>query len=71
MLLMNAGALKGPFAGISIMDFAADCVSAWDFDANDRPSRTAEHSLSPAAGRRVWRDTQEFDGRWEPVTLHR
>jgi predicted phosphodiesterase len=70
MLLMNAGALKGPFAGVSIMDFSADCVSAWAFDANDRPSRTAEHSLSPVAGRRVWRDTQEFDGTWEPLALH-
>lgn len=70
LLLLNAGTLKGEHAGFSVMDFQRDCVACWGFDANDHPIKVAEHPLSRVAGRRVWRNTQAFDGTWEPLALY-
>ncbi|MEZ5559367.1 MAG: metallophosphoesterase family protein [Pseudomonadales bacterium] len=70
LLLINAGTLKGDHAGISIVDFESGSVSAYDVSDGRTPTRVAEHSLAPAPGRRVWRDTQEFDGDWQPVMLY-
>lgn len=68
LLLMNAGTLKGERAGVTIMDFAGARISAFQLDAEGRPRPGVEHPLWPE-GRRVWRDTAEFDGQWQPVVL--
>jgi len=70
LLLVNAGTLKGQYAGFSVMDFESDAISAFGFDADDRPLKLIEHSLSASAERRVWRDTQAFDGTWQPLALY-
>lgn len=71
LLLLNAGTLKGDYSGISVMDFADDVVTAWEI-GDDRPVRRAcEHPLLEAEHRRQFRDTADFDGDWEPVTLYR
>lgn len=69
LLLINAGTLKGEHAGVSVMDFAADQVAAYSL-AGPNPRLVAEHPLTPGRDRRVWRDTADFDGSWEPCTLH-
>ena len=69
MLLLNAGTLKGERGGLSIVDFAGGGISAFEIGERIRPRRVREHALDPA-GRRVWRDTEEFDGDWAPVTLY-
>jgi putative phosphoesterase len=70
LLLMNAGTLKGAHGGFSIMDFANDSVIAFALDDNDSPRRLVEHPLRPVGDRRVWRDTQDFDGTWQPLALY-
>lgn len=71
LTLINAGTLKGEHRpGVSILDFEAGAVSAFEFDANLRLARVAERPLRDEAGRRVWRDTQEFDSSWTPVALY-
>jgi predicted phosphodiesterase len=70
LLVVNAGTLKGDYAGFSIMDFEGDAIAAFGFGASDRPTKLVEHSLRAAPERRVWRDTQAFDGTWQPLTLY-
>jgi len=71
LALVNAGTLRGDHRpGVSIVDFGAGEVSAFEFDAQRRLQRVTERELDPVEGRRVWRDTQEFDGAWTPVTLY-
>ena len=71
LLLMNAGTLDGQRAGVSIIDFEAQSISAHELDAvgTGAPVRVAEH---PIAGhsRQTWKDSQAFDGQWQPVTLY-
>lgn len=70
LLMINAGTLRGRFSGVSLIDFHGDWVAAHEPDGNGRAERVAEHALADNRDRRVWRDTQEFDGTWQPVTLH-
>ena len=71
LTLINAGTLRGVHRpGISVLDFEAGSIVSWEFDANERPIIAAERLLQAHAPRRIWRDTQEFDGRWTPVTLY-
>jgi predicted phosphodiesterase len=70
LVMINAGTLRGPFSGVSLVDFEGDWVSAHEPGPDGRAERVAEHSLVDNGERRVWRDTQEFDGAWQPVTLH-
>lgn len=70
LLMVNAGTLRGRFSGVSLVDFEGGWVSAHEPAGNGRTRRVAEHGLRDRAERRVWRDTQEFDGTWQPVTLH-
>lgn len=70
VILVNAGTLRGPFSGVSVLDFEGDVVAAYERDDAGRARRVAEHELTRNEGRRIWRDTQEFDGSWQPVTLH-
>jgi len=71
LLLLNAGTLKGDYSGISVMDFADDVVTAWEVSDGGPVRRACEHPLLEAGQRRRFRDTAEFDGAWEPVTLYR
>jgi predicted phosphodiesterase len=68
LLLLNAGTLKGEHGGFSIVDFTAGSVSAFEFD-DLPPRRVCERSID-STGRRVWQDTQAFDGDWSPATLY-
>jgi predicted phosphodiesterase len=70
LVMLNAGTLRGPFSGVSLVDFEADWVSAHEPGDSGKAQRVAEHTLAANENRRVWQDTQEFDGAWEPVTLH-
>ncbi|MEM8767359.1 MAG: metallophosphoesterase [Pseudomonadota bacterium] len=71
LTLLNAGTVKGPHAGVSIMDFAGGSVSAYSIADEGTPKRLIERSLDPAPEkRRVWRHTAEFDGDWAPATLY-
>ena len=70
LVMINGGTLRGRFSGVSLVDFGADWVSAYEPGPDGRNARVAEHTLADHASRRVWRDTQEFDGTWQPVTLH-
>jgi putative phosphoesterase len=69
LLLVNAGTLKGAYAGFSVMDFEQDCIASYGLEAR-WPQLLAERSLTPSPERRVWRDTQSFDGDWQPVALY-
>lgn len=70
LILINAGTLCGRHRpGVSIIDFSHHSVAAFELD--DRGARrVAECGLVSEEGRRVWGDTQEFDGQWTPVTLY-
>lgn len=71
LTLLNAGTLKGEHRpGVSIVDFTDGSVSAFEFDANLALQRVAQRSMCDEGGRRVWRDTQEFDSGWTPVALY-
>lgn len=70
VVLVNAGTIRGPFSGVTVIDFEGDFAAAYERDGNGRAHRVAEHELTRNGERRIWRDTQEFDGFWQPVTLH-
>ncbi len=69
LLLMNAGTLKGERAGVSVVDFAADEVAAYDLADPGGIRCRVRHPLTPPPERRVWTSTADFDGAWEPVLL--
>ena len=70
LLVMNAGTLRGAYAGVSIMDFGADIVRSFAVTDDEPPRPVAEQPLTPSAPRRIWRNTQCFDGAWEPLALY-
>ena len=71
LTLLNAGTLKGEHRpGVSILDFVSDTVAAYEFSADLVLHQVAERLLREDGNRRVWRDTQEFDSAWTPVTLY-
>ena len=71
LTLLNAGTLKGEHRpGVSILDFSEGTVHAFEFFAALALHLVAEQPLRCDAGRRVWRDTLEFDSQWTPVTLY-
>jgi predicted phosphodiesterase len=71
LTLLNAGTLKGVHRpGVSIVDFDEGSVTAFEFDADLALHRVAERRMLEPDGRRVWRNTQEFDSGWTPVTLY-
>ncbi|MGI9328279.1 MAG: metallophosphoesterase family protein [Pseudomonadales bacterium] len=70
LALLNAGTLKPRHRpGFSIVDFTSGEILAYEF-AEQQCQHVITRSLNPAADNRVWRDTQEFDGAWEPTTLY-
>ena len=72
LTLNNAGTLcERHRPGVSIIDFAQHTVTAFELDdASGGAQRVAECDLTPDEDRRVWEDTQEFDGQWTPLTLY-
>jgi len=70
LTLLNAGTLKGEHRpGVSIIDFDARTATAFEFTNDLAVVRVAERLMRDET-RRVWRDTQEFDSEWTPVTLY-
>ncbi|HTK97382.1 MAG TPA: metallophosphoesterase family protein [Pseudomonadales bacterium] len=70
LTLLNAGTLKGEHRpGVSLLDFDAQTVSAFEFTDDFRLLRVAERPMCDDT-RRIWRDTQEFDCTWTPVALY-
>jgi predicted phosphodiesterase len=70
LTLLNAGTLRGDHRpGVSILDFESQTASAFEFASDCTLQRVAELPMRDAA-RRIWRDTQEFDSAWTPVTLY-
>jgi hypothetical protein len=70
-LLVNAGTLAARHRpGISVLDLEQGVAVAHEFTGDRVGPQVAEHPIAPASGRRVWRDTQEFDGTWTPVALY-
>lgn len=67
LLLMNAGTLKGEGAGVCIVDFDAGQIGAFAFDDGLDLRRRSEMPLLPGSERRIWRDTGDFNGRWQPA----
>ena len=71
LTLLNAGTLASRHRpGISVVDFESGCVSAYEFEGERVGGRVAERPLKAEPQRRVWQDTQEFDGTWQPVALY-
>lgn len=70
LTLLNAGTLRGDHAGVSMIDFEGDAVSVFSVSDGSPPERLLEKRLSPGEDRRVWQNTQEFDGRSVPETLY-
>ncbi len=68
--LINAGTLKGLYSGLSILDLDAQTLNGFDFAPGGMILPSQNHLVSRSDGRRVWRDTQAFEGHWEPVVLH-
>ena len=70
LTLLNAGTLMGERPGLTIVDFEAGTITAFSVVDGGRPERLMEIALAPADTHRVWHDTGEFDGTWEPVLLY-
>jgi predicted phosphodiesterase len=69
LLMINAGTLKGEFGGITVIDFELAQISAYEVGDASCPSMVCEQPLA-CDSRRVWADTQAFDGDWQPATLY-
>ncbi len=70
LLLINAGTLTARHRpGISLIDFDRQTIEAHEFDGDQVARHVAVHRLG-GAGRRVWSDTQAFDGTWTAVALY-
>ncbi len=70
LLLINAGTLTARHRpGISLIDFESKTIEAYEFDGDRVAQRVATHTLG-GAERRVWTDTQAFDGTWKAVALY-
>ena len=68
--LVNAGTLKGQYCGISILDVGDCSVAGYNLSDDGSFHFTQKHSVFERSQRRVWRNTQAFDGAWQPTTLH-
>ena len=69
--LVNAGTLKGAYAGVTVLDLLSRKLSSVNLDDDGSVYRSQCHSLDERSNRRIWNNTAAFDGRWQPVSLHR
>lgn len=71
LVLINAGTLVSRHRpGISVIDFNQGVIIAHEFEGDRLGELVAEHPLDPGTERRIWADTQEFDGNWQAVALY-
>lgn len=71
LTLINAGTLKDVHRpGVAILDLVEDTVTAYEFGADSGLVEVMQRRINGVESRRVWKDTQAFDGRWEPVALY-
>jgi predicted phosphodiesterase len=71
LTLINAGTIYHRHRpGVSVVDFQDGSVAAFELEATKPGNRVAEKGLAPDDSRRIWRDTQEFDGAWTPTVLY-
>ena len=67
--LINAGTLRGERPAVTILDTDQGVVVGYTMKDDSQMVRGATISLSERDDRRVWKNTQEFDGTWTPVVL--
>ncbi|MDA0979126.1 MAG: metallophosphoesterase family protein [Proteobacteria bacterium] len=68
LLLINAGTLRGEhWPGFSLVDFDAQRITAYEFAGEE--VRVAKESPLRHENHVVFRDTQAFNGAWDPVRL--
>lgn len=69
LTLVNAGTLAGErWPGFSLIDFESRTIFAYEFRETDI-AMTRSLPLDPQPHHAVWKNTQSFDGNWEPVRL--
>ena len=69
--VINAGTLKGQFAGFCLLDAEQQYLESFNFAADGTVKFVKSFDLALDLERRVWQSTQEFNGEWEPVVLHK
>ena len=68
--LINAGTLKGRWAGITVLDIAAREVAGFNLQDGGAVVAMQKFSLDDRADRRIWKSTAAFDGRWRATSMH-
>ena len=69
--LINAGTLKGDWAGITVLDLKTREVAGFNLLDDGQVSATRRYCLDDREDRRIWSNTAAFDGRWHPTSMHR
>ena len=69
--VINGGTLKGQYAGFSLLDTDAQQLQSFNFQKDRTICPGGTLDLFARQDRRVWQSTQDFDGAWQPVMLHR
>jgi predicted phosphodiesterase len=68
--LINAGTLKGTRSpGFMLADFSTQIITSLRFQDGGIVV-AQERSMMPEGNQTIWRDTQAFNGGWEPLVLH-
>jgi predicted phosphodiesterase len=68
--VINGGTLKGQYAGFSLLDVDSGQIDSFNFSAEHDIELARQLDLDAHLDRRVWRNTDDFDGQWQPVVLH-
>ena len=68
--VINGGTLKGQYAGFSVLDVGDGQIDSFNFSAENAIEPARQLDLGACPERRVWRNTDDFDGQWQPVILH-
>lgn len=69
--VVNAGTLKGQYSGFSLIDIQENQLDSYNLSENGEVFLVSKVDLTAMSERRVWRSTDDFDGNWQPVVLHR
>ncbi len=70
-LVINAGTLVPRHRpGVSIVDFEAGSIACYEFQDGHLGPLAIEEPLDPGPSRRVWANTEAFDGNWTAVALY-
>ncbi len=69
LTMFNAGTLRGNHApGFTILDFETGAAHPFTL-SEGVPERVDLVPLNPTPDRRIWKDTLEFDGNWQPTRV--